>query len=50
MFVAPLHVTKKLYSKEVPLKYDINTWLSDSQVNWQKNIDFSLSIEAYAIR
>ena len=37
-------------SKKIPLKYDVNTTLLKSSVNWEKNIDFRLCLVALYVK
>ena len=37
-------------SKKIPLKYEVDTRLLQSSVNWEKNIDFNLCIIALYVK
>ena len=51
MFSGLVPVTKKsMILSKIPLKYDVNTRLLESNVDWEKNIDFSLSIVGLYIK
>ena len=50
VFCVPLPNQENHDSKWIPLKYDVNTRLLDSSVSWEKNIGFSLCIEALYVK
>ena len=50
VFCTPPRNQENHDSKQISLKYDVNTRLLESRVNWEKNIDFSLCIVALSVK